>query len=84
MNTDKFTVVNENGEESIANVVTGFSYKDKEYIVYSIEKNETDDNIYVSKLVKDKDGNDTISDIENDNEREEVFKVVEEILSSVI
>ena len=83
MNTDSFKIINENDEENIAKIITAFTYKDKEYIIYSIDTDIDNSNIYVSKLIKDNDGNDTICDIENEQEREEVFRATEEILNSI-
>lgn len=83
MNTDSFKIINENDEENIAKIITAFTYKDKEYIIYSIDTDTDNSNIYVSKLIKDNDGNDTICDIENEQEREEVFRATEEILNSI-
>lgn len=83
MNTDNFKVINENGEENNANIITAFTYKEKKYIIYSVDKDNENSNIYVSELVKNNDGNDTICDIENEEERKEIFKVVGEILSAI-
>ena len=83
MNTDSFKIINENDEENIAKIITAFTYKDKEYIIYSIDTDTDNSNIYVSKLIKDNDGNDTICDIENEQEREEVFRATEEILNKI-
>ena len=82
MENEKFNVVDENGRESEAEVLTAFSYNEKDYIIFSIDKeNETSD-IFVSRLVKDNEGNDKIEDIEDEIERAEINKVVEEILSA--
>lgn len=80
---DKFKVVDENGMEHNAEVVTAFSYKEREYLIYSVDKDEENTNILVSRLVKDEEGYDVLEDIEDDNERLEVQNVVKEILSSV-
>jgi len=80
---DKFTVVDENGLEKEAEVVTAFSYNDKEYIIYNIKKDEENSSVYVSKLVKDSEGYDVLEGIEDDKEREEIHKVVDELLSKV-
>lgn len=80
---DNFKVVDENGIEHNAEVVTAFSYKEREYLIYSVDKDEENTNILVSRLVKDEEGYDVIEDIEDDSERLEVQNVVKEILSSV-
>ena len=80
---DKFKVVDENGLEHDAEVVTAFTYKDKDYLVYSVDSDAENSNILVSRLVKDSEGYDIIEDIEEDNERQEVQTAVKEILSSI-
>ena len=83
MNGDTFTIIDENGKKDIARIVTAFSYKEKDYIVYSIFKDANESNIYVSRLVKDSDGSDMILDIDDEEEKKEVTGAVEEILSLV-
>lgn len=80
---DKFKVLDENNIEHTAEVITAFSYKEKEYLVYSVDKDEENSNIFVSRLVKDSEGYDIIEDIEDDTERTEVQNKVKDILSSV-
>jgi len=80
---EKFKVVDENGIEKEAEIITSFNYKEKDYIVYSIEKDDENANVYVSKLLKDSEGYDIIEDINNDSEREEIQNIVKEILSKV-
>ena len=80
---DKFKVVDENGLEHDAEVITAFTYKDRDYLIYSVDSDAENSNILVSRLVKDSEGYDIIEDIEDDNERLEVQKAVKEILSSV-
>lgn len=80
---DNFKVVDENGIEHTAEVITAFSYKEKEYLIYSIDKDEENANILVSRLVKDSEGYDIIKDIDGDNERVDVQNAVKEILASI-
>ena len=80
---DKFKVVDENNLEHNAEVITAFTYKDKDYLVYSVDSDEENSNILVSRLVKDNEGYDVIEDIENDSERLEVQNAVKEKLSSI-
>ena len=80
---DKLKVVDENNLEHNAEVITAFTYKDKDYLVYSVDSDEENSNILVSRLVTDNEGYDVIEDIENDSERLEVQNAVKEILSSI-
>ena len=80
---DKFKVIDENNIEHTAEVITAFSYKEKEYLVYSVDEDEENSNILVSRLIKDSEGYDVIEDIEDEVERAEVQNAVKEILSSI-
>ena len=80
---DKFKVLDENNIEHTAEVITAFSYKEKEYLVYSVDEDEENSNILVSRLIKDSEGYDVIEDIEDEIERAEVQNAVKEILSSI-
>lgn len=82
---DKFKVLDENNIEHTAEVITAFSYKEKEYLVYSVDEDEDEENsnILVSRLIKDSEGYDVIEDIEDEAERAEVQNAVKEILSSI-
>ena len=80
---DKFKVEDENGIEHDAEVITAFTYKERDYLVYSVDADEENSNILVSRLVKDSEGYDAIEDINDDNERIEIQKVVKEILSNI-
>lgn len=52
-------------------------------MVYSVDSEEENSNILVSRLVKDSEGYDIIEDIEDNDERQEVQNAVKEILSSI-
>lgn len=80
---EKFRVMDENGIEKEAEIITSFNYKEKDYIVYSIDKDEQTTNVFVSKLSKDNEGYDVIEDINDEIERNEIQNVVKEILSKV-
>ena len=80
---DKFKVVDENNLEHDAEVITAFTYKNKDYLVYSVDSDEENSNILVSRLVKDSEGYDIIEDIQDNDERQEVQNAVKEILSSI-
>lgn len=80
---DNFTIIDENGKESVADIITVFSYHNNDYIVYSIEEDDENVNVLVSKLKRDNEGNDYIIDIEDDTEREGIKKIVEELIDSL-
>ena len=80
-NDAKFTVINENNVERVANVITVVEIEGIEYIVYSIDTDSENCDVLVSRLVKNSDGSDSILDIEDENESVKVKAIVKEILN---
>lgn len=80
---DSFKIVDENGVEHVADFISAFSYKDHEYVIYSIDKDNGEVDVLVSQLLKDNDGNDIICDIEDESIREDVKKIVEDIINNL-
>ena len=79
----KFNVLDENGIERQAEVITSFDYKDKTYLIYSIDVDGDNAGVFVSKLLKDNEGFDLIEDIDDENEKNEIGNIVNELLDSV-
>ncbi len=80
-NDAKFTVIDENNVERVANVITVVEIEGIEYIVYSIDTDSENCDVLVSRLVKNSDGSDSILDIEDENESVKVKAIVKEILN---
>lgn len=80
-NDAKFTVIDENNVERVANVITVVEIEGIEYIVYSIDTDNENCDVLVSRLVKNSDGSDSILDIEDENESVKVKAIVKEILN---
>ena len=49
---NKFKVIDENNNELEAEIITVFDYKEKEYVIYAINKEEENADICVSLLEK--------------------------------
>ena len=60
---NKFKVINENNNELEAEIITVFNYKDKEYVIYSINNDNDKVDICVSRLEKDEKGYSILKDI---------------------
>ena len=56
-------------------------YKEERYAVYSIENDKNTNNIYVSKIIKDRDGNDELIDIENDEIKSYILRIIHETIN---
>ena len=77
---NKFKVIDENNNELEAEIITVFDYKEKEYVIYAINKEEENADICVSLLEKDSNNYPIFKDINDSKEKEEIDKVVKEII----
>lgn len=75
-----FKIIDENNVEREATVITVIEVDGKDYLVYSIDRDYENVNIFASLLKKDMNGNDIIVDIEDENEKMKVNKVVREVI----
>lgn len=82
---DKFEIELKNGKKEEATLITRINEENakNEYIYYFIKN--TDDNnvsIYASKIVKE-DGKEIMKDLENEEERQEAYKIFSETYKSL-
>lgn len=80
---NKFKVINENNNELEAEIITVFNYKDKEYVIYSINNDNDKVDICVSRLEKDEKGHFILKDIIDSKEKEEIDNAVKEIIDQI-
>lgn len=82
---DKFEIELKNGKKEEATLITRINAENtkNEYIYYFI-KNTGDNNvsIYASKIVKE-DGKEIMKDLENEEERQEAYKIFSETYKSL-
>ena len=79
---ETFIMIDENGNEKEAEIITIIEIDNKEYVIYAVNKNEESDNIFASRIIKDEKGNDVIKSIENQEEKNKVFEIIKELLSN--
>lgn len=82
---DKFEIELKNGKKEEATLITRINAEnaENEYIYYFIKN--TDDNnvsIYASKIIKE-DGKEIMKDLENEEERQEAYKIFSETYKSL-
>lgn len=82
---DKFEIELKNGKKEEATLITRINAENtkNEYIYYFM-KNNGDNNvsIYASKIVKE-DGKEVMKDLENEEERQEAYKIFSETYKSL-
>jgi len=68
-----------------AYVISGFDIDGSEYVVYYIDRDDGEnDNLFVSKLIKNNDGTYNLLNIENANEKINVSNIVKQIVKHAI
>lgn len=64
------------GVMKVADVIKVFAIDNKEYVVYSIDKNGEESDILASEIVKDENGYDQLIDITDPNAKKNVIELV--------
>ena len=82
-NNDKVTVLDEAGNEVEATIINVIEVNNQEYLLYSIDVNDEDANLYVNKIIKDENGEEDIVPIEDDIERNVVFEQIKKIMNEM-
>lgn len=78
-----FTMIDEDGKEQIARILNVVEINNQEYLLYAINKNEEEENVYVEKIIKDQNGNENIVSIEDEEERKMIFSTLQEMLEKI-
>lgn len=76
----KFKIKDESNVEREACVVTAFENDGHEYIIYSIDRDEKDANVFVSRLEKNSEGKNVLVDINDAEEKNKVNSIVNDIV----
>lgn len=78
-----FKMIDEYGQERNAKILNIVEINNQEYLVYSLEKNEEEEAIYASKLIKNSLGEEEIISIEDETERKIVFDTIRELIDEL-
>jgi len=77
---NEFKIKDENNIERLANIIAIVESEGKEYVVYSVDRDQENVNIFVSCLTKDSIGNEVLIDITDPNEKARLNELVREII----
>ena len=80
---DKVIVIDENGNEVEATILNIIEIDNNEYLLFSVDANEEDANLFVNKIVRDANGEETTIPIEHDEERNMVFNSIKEYINNL-
>lgn len=79
MSNKTIKLVDEHNINREAKIITMIEYEETEYVVYSIDRDEENANIFVSKLVKEGDHL-LLDEIQSTDVKEKIDNVVKEII----
>lgn len=79
MNNKTIKLVDEHNINREAKVITMIEFEGTEYVIYSIDRDEENANIFVSKLVKEGDYL-LLNEIQNTDIKEKIDNVVKEMI----
>lgn len=80
---ETFTMLDEFGVEREATILNIVEINNQEYVVYSISKNEEEESIFASKIIKDEKGNEDIVPISDEEEKRIVFDAIRDIINDL-
>lgn len=69
------------GEVKEAELLKTVSFDNNNYAIYAIDKGDETSDILASRIVKDSEGNDTLVDLENDDERNKLKDIINAMFS---
>lgn len=81
METRKIKVIDEHGIDREANIICKFTVDSIDYVLYSIERDNENDNLFVSRLVNNTDGTSNMVNIEDVAEKSRINEVVKEMIT---
>ena len=80
MESKNVKVIDEHGIDRNANIIFSIDVDGSDYAVYWIERDSENDNIFVSKLVKNLDNTSNMINIEDSMEKGKIVEVVKELI----
>lgn len=84
MESKNIKIVDEHGIDRIADIVCPIDVMGSDYIVYVIERDNENDNVFVSKLIKNIDNTSNLMNIEDAMEKESISNLVKELITYAI
>ena len=83
MDNKKFIIQDRFGIKLDAELIMRFNVNEIEYILYSIDKDEQNVDVYVGRLIYDQNGNEMILSINDCEEEEKIFSIVDKMINKV-
>lgn len=80
MENKSIKVIDEHNIDRVANKICVLDVDGSDYLIYSIERDNDNDNIFVSKLISNINGTSSMINIENPMEKEKISNLVKELI----
>lgn len=84
MESKSIKVVDEHGIDRTANIICAIQFQKIDYAIYWIERDNENDNIFVSKLLKNIDNTSSFVNIEDNIEKERLSAIVKELIKYAV
>lgn len=84
MENKSIKVIDEHNIDRVANVICAIDVDGSDYVVYSIERDSDNDNIFVSKLVKNINETSNIVNIDDSMEKDKMSSLVKELIKYAV
>lgn len=84
MNSKNIKVVDEHGIDRNASVILGFELDGSGYVIYSIERDNDNSNIFISKVLKNFDNTFSMIDIDESDEKNKLIDIVKMLITSAV
>ena len=81
MESKNIKVIDEHNIDRDANIICSVDIDGSDYVVYSIERDEGNDNVFISKLIKNTDGTSNMMNIDDKDEKERLNNVIKELIT---
>lgn len=84
MESKSIKIVDEHGIDRDAVIIYTMDVDGTDYVVYSISRDDENDNIFISKIIRNIDGTSSMVNIEDSNEKAKVFDVVKRMIKFAV
>lgn len=81
MESRNVKVIDEHSIDRTANIICSIDVDGTDYVIYWIERDSDNDNLFVSKLVKNNDGTSNMVNIEDNMEKGKISDIVKELIT---
>ena len=79
-NNNSFIVYDENGNSFVANILTMLEIDGNDYVIYNIENDMSNSNVYALKMLVDGNEDNKLVSISDDTEKRKVFSIVDRMI----